>query len=158
LQCRHNYRGKLDRGNEPCRRYAFCRGARANQAAENRHHGAQLNSAFDIDRLARISPRTNAPNHRDIRGDAESRRNSSPFGFSHFGAAQYFKVMKVWTFVDLYSVLIVPDQLRVCSFWMERLSMTMQFVDGILAAMLPSMLMVAWLVWRAAPADSDFLN
>jgi hypothetical protein len=29
-------------------------------------------------------------------------------------------------------------------------SMTLQFVDGILAAMLPSMLTVAWLVWRAA--------
>jgi hypothetical protein len=33
---------------------------------------------------------------------------------------------------------------------MERPSMTMQFVDGFLAAMLPSMFTVAWLVWRAA--------
>ena len=29
--------------------------------------------------------------------------------------------------------------------------MTMQFVDGFLAAMLPSMFTVAWLVWRADP-------
>ena len=34
--------------------------------------------------------------------------------------------------------------------------MTMQFVYGFLAAMLPSMFMVAWLVWQAAPAGSDF--
>jgi hypothetical protein len=36
-------------------------------------------------------------------------------------------------------------------------SMTMQFVDGFLAAMLPSMFMVAWLVWRAGPhKDFDY--
>jgi hypothetical protein len=30
------------------------------------------------------------------------------------------------------------------------MSMTMQFLDGFLAAMLPSLFTVAWLVWRAA--------
>jgi hypothetical protein len=30
------------------------------------------------------------------------------------------------------------------------MSMTMQFIDGFLAAMLPSMFTVAWMVWRAA--------
>ena len=35
--------------------------------------------------------------------------------------------------------------------------MTMQFVDGFLAAMLPSMFTVAWLVWRADPhTDFDY--
>jgi len=28
--------------------------------------------------------------------------------------------------------------------------MTLEFVDGVIVAMLPSMLTVAWLVWRAA--------
>ena len=37
------------------------------------------------------------------------------------------------------------------------ISMTMQFVDGFLAAMLPSMFTVAWLVWRADPhQDFDY--
>jgi hypothetical protein len=40
---------------------------------------------------------------------------------------------------------------------MERLSMTMQFVDGFLAAMLPSMFTVAWMLWRADPhQDFDY--
>jgi hypothetical protein len=30
------------------------------------------------------------------------------------------------------------------------------FVQGILVALLPSMLTVAWFVWRATPSDSDF--
>jgi F0F1-type ATP synthase assembly protein I len=34
--------------------------------------------------------------------------------------------------------------------WGRWRSMMLEFVDGILAAMLPSMLTVAWLVWRAA--------
>jgi hypothetical protein len=35
--------------------------------------------------------------------------------------------------------------------------MTMQFVDGFIAAMLPSMFMVAWLVWRTTrELDSDY--
>ena len=34
--------------------------------------------------------------------------------------------------------------------------MMLEFVDGVLAAMLPSMLTVAWLVWRATPVDSEF--
>jgi hypothetical protein len=29
-------------------------------------------------------------------------------------------------------------------------SMTLEFVDGMIVAMLPSMVTVAWLVWRAA--------
>jgi hypothetical protein len=29
-------------------------------------------------------------------------------------------------------------------------SMTLEFVDGMIVAMLPSMFTVAWLVWRAA--------
>ena len=33
--------------------------------------------------------------------------------------------------------------------------MMMRFLDGFLIAMLPSIFMVAWLVWRATPADSD---
>ena len=33
--------------------------------------------------------------------------------------------------------------------------MTMQFVDGFLAAMLPSMFTVAWLVWRADPHQNS---
>ena len=33
--------------------------------------------------------------------------------------------------------------------------MTMEFIDGILAALLPSMFTVAWLVWRADP-DFDY--
>jgi len=31
------------------------------------------------------------------------------------------------------------------------ISMTMHFIDGFLAAMLPSILTVAWLAWRADP-------
>jgi hypothetical protein len=38
---------------------------------------------------------------------------------------------------------------------MEPLSMTMQFVDGFLAAILPSMFVVAWLVWRASVTEAD---
>jgi hypothetical protein len=34
--------------------------------------------------------------------------------------------------------------------------MTQQFLDGLIVAMLPSMLMIAWLAWRATPVDSDF--
>jgi hypothetical protein len=30
------------------------------------------------------------------------------------------------------------------------------FLQGILAALLPSMFVVAWFVWQATPADSDF--
>ena len=33
--------------------------------------------------------------------------------------------------------------------------MTMEFIDGIIVAMLPSMFTVAWLVWRADP-QQDF--
>jgi hypothetical protein len=38
---------------------------------------------------------------------------------------------------------------------MEQI-MTPDFVDGILVALMPSMLMVAWLAWRAPVIDSDF--
>jgi hypothetical protein len=38
---------------------------------------------------------------------------------------------------------------------MEQI-MTPDFVDGILITLLPSMLMVAWLAWRAPAIDSDF--
>ena len=34
--------------------------------------------------------------------------------------------------------------------------MTQDFLDGLLVSMMPSMLMVAWLLWRVTPADSDF--
>jgi hypothetical protein len=34
--------------------------------------------------------------------------------------------------------------------------MTQEFLDGMIVVLLPSMLMVAWLVWRAVPIDSDF--
>ena len=34
--------------------------------------------------------------------------------------------------------------------------MTQDFLDGILLAMIPSMIVVAWMVWRAPPVDSDF--
>jgi hypothetical protein len=35
--------------------------------------------------------------------------------------------------------------------------MTQDFLDGVLVTLLPSMLVVAWLVWRApAVDDSDF--
>jgi len=34
--------------------------------------------------------------------------------------------------------------------WRWGRSMTLEFVDGIIVAMLPSMLTVAWMVWRAA--------
>lgn len=37
-------------------------------------------------------------------------------------------------------------------------SMTMEFLDGILVALMPSMIVVAWLVWRATPADADLLD
>jgi hypothetical protein len=33
--------------------------------------------------------------------------------------------------------------------------MTQEFVDGILIALIPSMLVVAWLAWRA-PSDEHF--
>jgi hypothetical protein len=59
--------------------------------------------------------------------------------------------MKFGLLWNFYSALIISDatsSLPIVA--MERLSMTMQFVDGFLAAMLPSMFMVAWLVWRAA--------
>lgn len=36
--------------------------------------------------------------------------------------------------------------------------MTMEFLDGILAALMPSMIVVAWFVWRASPAHADFLD
>jgi hypothetical protein len=32
----------------------------------------------------------------------------------------------------------------------------MQYVDGIIVTLLPSMLVVAWLAWRAIPVDSEF--
>jgi hypothetical protein len=32
----------------------------------------------------------------------------------------------------------------------------MDFLDGILVALLPSMIVMAWLVWRASPAEADF--
>jgi len=35
-------------------------------------------------------------------------------------------------------------------------SMTQEFLDGMIVVLLPSMLMVAWLVWRTVPIDSDF--
>jgi hypothetical protein len=35
-------------------------------------------------------------------------------------------------------------------------SMTQEFLDGMIVVLLPSMLMVAWLVWQAVPIDSDF--
>jgi hypothetical protein len=38
---------------------------------------------------------------------------------------------------------------------MEQI-MTPDFVDGILITLMPSMLMVAWLAWRAPAIDSDF--
>jgi hypothetical protein len=34
--------------------------------------------------------------------------------------------------------------------------MTQEFLDGMIVVMIPSMLTVAWLVWRATPVDSDF--
>jgi hypothetical protein len=34
-------------------------------------------------------------------------------------------------------------------------SMTLEFLDGMIVALLPSMLVVAWLVWRATPVDSE---
>jgi hypothetical protein len=34
--------------------------------------------------------------------------------------------------------------------------MSQEFFDGMIVVMLPSALAVAWLVWRASPADSDF--
>ena len=35
--------------------------------------------------------------------------------------------------------------------------MTLEFVDGMIVAMLPSMLTVAWMVWRADPhQDFDY--
>jgi hypothetical protein len=40
--------------------------------------------------------------------------------------------------------------------WRWGRSMTQEFLDGILVAMMPSMFIVAWLVWRASPIDSDF--
>ena len=36
--------------------------------------------------------------------------------------------------------------------------MTMQFVDGFLAAMLPSMFTVVWLVWRADPHQTSIID
>jgi hypothetical protein len=64
---------------------------------------------------------------------------------------QYFVVVKIWTSVELYSVLIVADQTSSLPIGGDgAISMTMQFVDGFLAAMLPSIITVAWLVWRAA--------
>ena len=35
-------------------------------------------------------------------------------------------------------------------------SMTLDFYHGILTALMPSMLIVAWMVWRATPIDSEF--
>jgi hypothetical protein len=32
----------------------------------------------------------------------------------------------------------------------------LDFLAGMIVVLLPSMLTVAWLVWRAAPSDSDF--
>ena len=37
--------------------------------------------------------------------------------------------------------------------WRWSNGMTQDFLDGLLVAMLPSMLMVAWMVWRATPVD-----
>ena len=34
--------------------------------------------------------------------------------------------------------------------------MTPDFLDGILVSLMPSMLVVAWLAWRATPIDLDF--
>ena len=34
-------------------------------------------------------------------------------------------------------------------------SMTIDFLHGFLAALMPSMLVLAWLLWREAPMDSD---
>ena len=34
--------------------------------------------------------------------------------------------------------------------------MTPDLVDGILLSLMPSMFMVAWLLWRVTPIDSDF--
>jgi hypothetical protein len=34
--------------------------------------------------------------------------------------------------------------------------MTQEFLDGMIVVMLPSMMMVAWMVWRATPVDPKF--
>jgi hypothetical protein len=77
-----------------------------------------------------------------------------PVGFPHFAALQYFAMVKIWAFLEL---LLCSNHFR-CNFESAHcgdgaISMTMQFVDGFLAALLPSMLMVGWLLWRASPAD-----
>ena len=71
---------------------------------------------------------------------------------AHFAAAQYFKLMKVWTLVEL----LFCFKCSRCNFEFAHcgdgaISMTMEFIDGIILAMLPSMFTVAWLVWRADP-------
>jgi hypothetical protein len=39
---------------------------------------------------------------------------------------------------------------EVSPLWRWSGRMTLEFVDGVIVAMLPSMLTVAWMVWRAA--------
>ena len=34
----------------------------------------------------------------------------------------------------------------------------MDFLHGIIAVLMPSMLAVAWLAWRATPADAELLD
>ena len=59
------------------------------------------------------------------------------------------------------SAFLEPNNAFYCSIGYETMgvessivaveqSMTLDFLDGMLVAMLPSMLTVAWLVWRAA--------
>ena len=67
-----------DQRTEPCTRHAF-RGActvkspSVNPAVEYQRRSAQLNSVFDIARLARISRRTAAPSQPGIHGVVGSR-------------------------------------------------------------------------------------
>jgi len=37
-------------------------------------------------------------------------------------------------------------------------SMTMDFLHGMIAVLMPSMLAVAWMVWQATPADAEPLD
>jgi hypothetical protein len=76
---------------------------------------------------------------------------------SNSAAPQYFSMVKIWTFLEL---LLCSNHV-LCKFESAHCGdgateMTMQFVDGCLAAMLPSMFMVAWLVWRSDAESRDY--
>jgi hypothetical protein len=47
-------------------------------------------------------------------------------------------------------MLIYAGTIEVSPLWRWRRTMTWEFVDGMIVVMLPSMLTVAWLTWRAA--------